>query len=70
MFKFVITAIAMLNLFGCASTSSVKTIQAELDAHVSAVDTAQTAQKEVDARQDANIAELSNKMDRAFTKSK
>ena len=68
MFKFIIPAVVGFSLFGCASSSSVKELQAQVDAHVSADASMQKTQAEKDAAQDAGLAELNTRVDRAFVK--
>lgn len=68
MFKFIVTAIIGFSLFGCASSSSVKELRGQVDAITTADATALKAQSEKDASQDAAIAELNTRVDRAFVK--
>jgi hypothetical protein len=68
MSKFIVLFVMTASMFGCASTSSVSAVQTQLDAHVATMTADHKAMDAKNAEQDASIAELSARMDRAFVK--
>ena len=68
MFKFIVLSVMTASMFGCASTSSVSALQTQLDAHVAEVAADHKAMDERNAQQDAAIADVSTRLDRAFVK--
>lgn len=68
MFRMFMIAMAMVSMVGCAAKASSPTVQEQLDAHVVEMTKAHQEMDAKNAEQDAAIAEINAKLNRAFVK--
>ena len=66
--KLFVSGIVLASLVGCAPKNTGPTVQSQLDDHIVAYVNDKKVQEERDAKQDAAIVELYEKVDRVFAK--
>lgn len=68
MFRMFIVGVMLAGIVGCASKNTGPTVQSQLDDHIVTYANDKKVQEERDAKQDAAIVELYEKIDRVFAK--